>query len=486
MVTPSRRDFLKASGLATSALALGWRGVQQTGSLLSRLVEGAAPKGQPVPTVLAAWAGDALHTSVEVATLTENFKGVGVAVSTSSKMNTATFFGPAKPDSTGWSRFTLTGLTPGTKHYWQVTDSPPGQSAEVVGVASQFTTLRAPGAACTTKIAVGSCKQTAPSSEAVWNDMAAWRPDRVMDLGDFGYPNDLTTDPTTHIENWTWNAQDNGRRTIQALCAVDYIASDHDVNDSSQTKQNPPNYDDPVTKANLVAWQQVVPARMEDTRSPKHGRYRAEVEGNVRYIKVDTRSIDRSDNVSTSTDPRSSSSTMLGAVQLGWWRGQIRAAAAARQLVIMFTDPAWNGTSPGPPIPNTYSDKWPSYIYERDLMSDFAASLLGPNMFIAYGDSHILQQDDGTNEKNGFASICCGPFHRYLHAHYQSDVQWNYPSGVSQVEGKNADAMQYQRLTVTQAPGESTVTVIAEARDCTPGVSGTPKTVRTMTKTYTL
>ncbi|MGI8700241.1 MAG: alkaline phosphatase D family protein [Nocardioidaceae bacterium] len=487
-MTFSRRDFLKTSGVAASALALGWHRLVDAGNRLYARDDAAAmgDVGQPVPTVLAAWAGDALQSSVLVSALTDGFKAVGIAVSVNANMDAATFYPPSKPDATGWNRFTLTGLAPGTLYHWQVTDSPTGHGAERIGAVSHVRTLRPVGLACTTRIAVGSCKQPTPSSTAAWDDIAAWRPDRVMDLGDFGYPNDLTTDVATHIQNWTVNAQDAGRKKVQALCAVDYIASDHDTNDSAQSSSNPPNYKDPVTSANLAAWQQVVPARMEDTQSPKHGRWRAEVEGNVRFIKLDTRSLDRSDNVRKPTDPRSPTSTMLGATQLAWWKGQIRAAAAARQLVVMFSDPDWNGVSPGPPIPRTYSDKWPSYIYERDLMSDFAASLLGPNLFIAYGDSHILQQDDGTNEKNGFASICCGPFHQNLHAHFQNSVQWNYPDGVAQAEGKNRNAMQYQRLTITQRPGSSTVTVTAEARDCTPKVSGTPLTVRTMTKTYTL
>jgi hypothetical protein len=176
---------------------------------------------------------------------------------------------------------------------------------------------------------------------------------------------------------------------------------------------------------------------------------------------------------------------MLGAGQLDWLKAQIDAAVAARQLIVLMSDSAWNGTSPGPPIPVSFSDKWPSYIFERDLISDYAATA-GAQMFIVFGDSHGLQQDDGANEKNGFASICCGPFDQELHMHYQDSHQWNYPAGILEDGGPYRHAQQYHRLTIAQEPGSQVITVTADARDCSPVVDGTPLTVRTMTKTYLL
>ncbi len=438
------------------------------------------------PTVITAWAGDALQTTVQLSARTHSFTSVGIAVSLNADMSSPTYYPVADTGIPGWNQAVPDGLAPGTQYSWQATNTLADGTVQLVGPVSRFRTLYDVGTGCTTKIAVGSCKQSAPSSVAVWDDMAGWVPDRVMDLGDFGYPGYLTPDLETHVRNWAWNAQDTGRKAIQALCAVDYVISDHDVNGGETAQGNAPTFMDPTTMASLLAWEQTVPARMEDVQVPRHGRWRAEVEGNVRYLKVDTRTIDKTDNTTTPTDPTSPDSTMLGATQLAWWKGQIDAAAEARQLVVMFTDPGWNGVSPGPPIPFTYADKWPSYSFERDLMSDYAASKLGPNLFIAYGDSHLIQQDDGFSEKNGFASICCGPLHQNLHAHFQDESQFNYPTDIVEGGGKARDGMMYQRLTITQLPGEATVTVTAEARDCTPGTAGTPLTVLTMTKTYTL
>ncbi|MGI8701857.1 MAG: alkaline phosphatase D family protein [Nocardioidaceae bacterium] len=432
---------------------------------------------------MAAWAGDATQSSVELAAYTNDTTCVGLVTSANPDMSDPTSWPAAPPNAVGWNKWSLTGLAAGTRYYHQLSDTPPESPSTLIGDVSTFTTLQPTGVGCTTRIAVGSCGQTAPMNGAAFDDIVAWAPDRTVHLGDFGYPNDLSRDPSTHMNNWSLNCTDAGIRRIQAIGCMDYVISDHDVNGTGNS--NLPTYNDPVTMANLIAWQQVVPARMEDTQSPPHGRWRSDVEGSVRYVKVDTRSIDKTDTTGTPTDPGSPSSTMLGATQLAWLKGQIDAAVGARQLVVIFSDCAWNGTSPGPPIPVSYSDKWPSYTYERDLVSDYAASA-GAQLFIVFGDSHGLQQDDGTHEKNGFASICCGPFDQELHMHYQDSYQWSYPDGILDEGAPYRVAQQYQRLTISQEVGSSTITLTAEARDCSPAVVGTPLTVATLTKTFTL
>lgn len=429
------------------------------------------------------WSGDATQSTVEIAGYTNGVASVGLAVSANPDLSDATLRTGEPPNAGGWNRWSLSGLTAGTRSYYQLRDTTDEADPEPIGDVGSFRTLQAEGMPCTTRIAVGSCAQTAPTNTAAFDDIVAWAPDRTVHLGDFGYPFDLSRNPVRHMNNWSRNSVDPGIHGVQTAGCMDYIISDHDGNGTGSS--NLPTYNDPVVKASLAAWQQVVPARMEDTQAPPHGRWRAEVEGNVRFVKLDTRSIDRTDVTRAAVDPASPGSTMLGAAQLAWLKDQIAAAAAAHQLVILFTDSAWNGTTPGPPIPASFSDKWPSYQYERDLISDYAAAH-GVQLFIVFGDSHGLQQDDGSNEKNGFAAICCGPFDQNLHMHYQDSYQWSYPDGIADYGGPYRPAQQYQRLTITQEDGSSSVTVMAEARDCSPVVDGTPRTVRTMVKTYDL
>lgn len=484
-MTVDRRAVLRLGGLSSAALVLQ-RLVRGLWGQHSEAEPGASGSGAATPAlaVVALWAGDATQTTVQISSYTTRTRLVGLAVSSNADMSDATYWDAAPPNRVGWNAWSVSGLEAGTGYYYRITDTPRGQERRFIGDVARFRTLWPIGVACTTRIAVGSCNRAAPLNPAALKDIAAWQPDRMMHLGDFGYPKDLTTDVVTHMDNWSHNASAQSFQAIQLAMCMDYIVSDHDGNDNGKG-ENRSNYHDPITRSSIEAWHRVVPARMADTESPQHGRWRSDVEGNVRYVKLDTRSIDKTDTTTKPTDPRSRKSTMLGKTQRRWLLGEIAAAVANRQLVILFSDCAWNGASPGPPIPATYSDKWPSYIYERDLISDYAAAQ-GAQLLIVFGDSHGLQQDDGTNEKNGFATICCGPLDMELHMHYQDSYEWSYPYDVPEHGGPYRFAQQYQRLTISQDEGSSTITVIASARDCSPAVKGTPKTVRTMTKTYTL
>lgn len=449
---------------------------------------GTAPPPPPPAALtpgVALWAGDATQTTVEVSGYTGDLatESVGLATSLAAAMSSPTLYTAGQHGAGGFNKWSVTGLTAGTVYYHQLT-----KDGAAYGPIQKFKTLRPVGTPCTIKVAAGSCKQSSPASTAAFLDMAAWAPDRVMNLGDMGYPNYLSTDRYTHERNFAGQLVDPAMQLIQAVGAVDYITSDHDVNGSGSS--NAQNFNDPISATNLIAWGEAVPARLEDTRFPKRARYRAEVEGRVRFVKLDTRSQDKSDNTATSHDVTDSTLTMLGATQLAWVQGQINAAQTAHQLVVLWTDPAWNGKKADviplpPPIPTSYADKWPSYQYERDLISDYAAAR-AVTLFIVHGDSHGLQQDDGTNEKNGFAVVCAGPWHQNCHAHYQASYQWTYPAGMTEggTGGVTRNAMMWQRLTF--ADNGTTITVTAEARECTPKIVGsTPTTVRTMTKVIT-
>jgi phosphodiesterase/alkaline phosphatase D-like protein len=486
-MTLSRRAFLRLGAAVGAPLLLPrvvreWRERRHPGSETDALGPGAAD-GELADIV--AWSGDATQNTVEISAWTAGRTSVGVAVSLAPDMSGAEFLPSMPPNQQGWNKWSVTGLSPGTQYYHQFTDTPVGGDRHFIGDVSRFKTLRPAGVPCTITLAVGSCARTAPTIPAAFNDIVDWQPDRTVHLGDLGYPKRLTRNPATHMDNWSLNSRDAGIHRVQAMACMDYLTSDHDTNGTGDGKiGNLPTYHDPVTRANLAAWRQVAPARMEDTHQFPRGRWRSDVEGNVRFVKLDTRCLDKTDTTRRGTDPRSPDSTMLGAPQLAWLKVQIDEAVEAEQLLVLFSDCAWNGTSPGPPIPSTYTDKWPSYIYERDLISDYAAAK-GLSMLIVFGDSHVMQQDDGRHEKNGFATLCCGPFDQRPHTHYADSYQWTYPSG-SEGGGPRRRVQQYQRITIAQQVGSRHITVTAQARDCSPAVEGTPKTVRTMTKTYDL
>lgn len=424
------------------------------------------------------WTGDATQTTVEVSSHTEGASSVGLAISPSPDMSDATFFQSFPPNPVGWNKWSVSGLSPGTRYYASAVDS----NGVFFGSRATFWTLQPIGVPCTIRLAAASCAK-APTNPAAFNDIVAWAPDRFMHLGDFGYPQNLSDNPYTHMRNWAKQGADVGIRAIQDRMCMDYIASDHDTNGGRVG--NRPSYHDVITQASIAAWREVVPARMEDPREPPMARFRADIEGNIRFVKLDTRSLEKSDVQHPRVPPNWPGSTMLGQYQLDWLKAQIDAAVDQRQFILVYSDTAWNGVSPWTPlgIPLTYGDKWPSYLYERDAISDYVASA-GAKMFIVHGDTHGLQQDDGTNEKNGYAVICSSPLDAGIHMHYQDWYQWNYPSNFPEGGGPYRHAQQYQRLTIAQDPDTLVVTVTAEARDCSTEAAQTPRTVRTMVKQY--
>jgi phosphodiesterase/alkaline phosphatase D-like protein len=183
---------------------------------------------------------------------------------------------------------------------------------------------------------------------------------------------------------------------------------------------------------------------------------------------------------------------MLGDTQLAWLLAEIDAAAASGQLLCIFSDTGWYGTAALGAygrIKVSNSDKWVAYTHERDLISDRIASAYAavgktPNAIVVCSDTHALQQDSGATQRNGLASVVCGPFDQHVHAlpTFVESYEWTYPPH-SDAGGVQPRRQCYQRLTFQESvPG--TLTVTAVARDCTP--AGGPVNRRKLVKTYRL
>jgi hypothetical protein len=183
---------------------------------------------------------------------------------------------------------------------------------------------------------------------------------------------------------------------------------------------------------------------------------------------------------------------MLGATQLHWLLKEIDTAAASGQFLCIFSDTGWYGTAAlgdNGRIMVSNSDKWIAYTFERDLISDHIATAYdaygkGVNAMVVCSDTHALQQDSGATQRNGLASIVCGPFDQHAHAlpAFVSAYEWTFPPDADS-GGVKPRQRSYQRLTFDEkVPGRLTVTAVA--RDCTPGDG--PRTRRKLVRTYEL
>ena len=187
---------------------------------------------------------------------------------------------------------------------------------------------------------------------------------------------------------------------------------------------------------------------------------------------------------------------MLGADQLAWFKSEIWAAAAAGQFSQIFTDPGWNGRADVDIVTGiivrSNSDKWCAYISERDEISDFikesyAAHGKGVNAAIAHSDTHGIQQDE-TDEKNGILVWCCGPLDQGVHIlpTFHANYDYTFPEWAANDQAdRNVQKKMYQQMTWAEGP-EHQLTLTVTARNCTPKDPGTPLSLRTLTKVYTL
>lgn len=455
-------------------------------------------------------AGHSQQTTMELsgftglALITDN---IGLNRSAVIGMTSVTSYTAAPHDATGHSRWSVTGLTANTTYYWQLT-----QNGTPVGPIIKTKTSVAVGTTTTLKLAVWGCKQNAPASTAVSDDIAAWSGyTRSYNLGDNGYPSDLGITPAEHGANFARQSTDPARMQLAALSEIGNTISDHDTN-GAHGISNQPNYHDPTTAESILCWPLNNPVRMDDVRSPKRDRGVITYEGNFVIMQPDTRSWDKTDNrITAGIGPRDTGQTMLGAIQLARFLTAIDAAAAAHKFIVWLTDPAWNGLAQIDPdngkIMLSNCDKWPAYAYERDLISDraktaFTAAGSTINMVIGHSDSHALQYDDGTHpwsDKNGIKVFCGGPFCQNYHALFGPDspedppgsglqpyrgYQEQFPADAGR-DGRAATKMMYAQVTLDNSSAPTVAMTIA-GRNCTPK-DGTPSTViGPYTTNYTL
>lgn len=463
---------------------------------------GNPPPAPPLnPAMTAVRPGVATNDTIHIAVYTGDRSVsdvIGLNVSTDSGMAGPTLHSLGVHDAAGMNKLVLAGLTPNTRYYHQaVVNGTP------VGAICSLKTTQVAGTPCTIKRAVGGCQQSPPASLVAFKDMTgandAWVAQRIVHLGDDTYPEPsaLTDDPISHEISYAQAMCDSWSLFVAAAgLGLNKEISDHDCNNTAGG--NASNFNDPTTIASIAAWDIAVPAPMADIRVPKHARYWSEVEGNVRFVYLDGRTIDRTDTRKTGVAPDAVDSVMIDPIQENWLYDEATLAAAAGQMLIVFSDTAFLGVSPFDPppagngIPVTYSDKWASYTVQRDRIDLTLASIMPittghPNVEIWSSDSHALQYGVSAN---GIKCRTCGPFDQNLHAHYQSSYTRTYPAntkGDTQTGGTGnltAQRQQYMRMDIVESPA-GTFTVTAGMRDCSPKVVGdTPVTEFTDVTVY--
>jgi phosphodiesterase/alkaline phosphatase D-like protein len=330
----------------------------------------------PAPVVWI-WSGALAPTSASVvARVRDPQAEVRLAVSTSADLAEPRWFPSSRrpTEDPGVVRFDLTGLAPGTRYRYAVE-----VDAQLVRErAGQLRTI--PDGAASFTFAFGNCTRTG-SNGSVFDRIREAGPDLLIHLGDFAYMDFWTDDRAAVREMYDTQLTTPAMDALVRSVPVAYMWDDHDFgpNDADSTAGSGP--------AVQVVYREVVPHADLPAGSGPEAVYQSFVLGRVRFILTDSRS-----ERSPKSAPDDASKTMFGAAQWAWLRGELDAAATARQVVVLVTSVPWNG------VARVGADDWAGYTTERRRLADAVAGAgLADQMLMIAGDAHMLAIDDGTN-----------------------------------------------------------------------------------------
>jgi len=365
-----------------------------------------------------------------------------------------TYVSAQTPDQYGYVRHSVTGLSPYTRYYCQLLDTPPGGTEMAVGNVGTCKTLATPGTPQSFTFAVASCVNNAdetPGPDTALNDWITWGADLNIFTGDYTYADPNFTDQPSQIGTFEYMTWFFGMEPITRTAWGYYCRSNHDSTTTAGGVDD--DSDNLWTAANLVAAQEIFPqGTLGDTvNSPVHSLCQSWVQGRVRFIMLDIRNIDRSPGANTDNG----SKTMLGATQLAWLQAQL---IEPEPLKIIITDTQWLGTT----VPSIGSDnelgKWWSYQTERAAIVNamIASWSRMRNVLLIHGDFHgVAVATAGQSAANAGGDIpvyCAAPMRQTGAATYNPGTFTAYYNATS------GECRQYGRVAITDTGG-STITV---------------------------
>lgn len=286
-------------------------------------------------------------------------------------------------DAEGFGIVDVTGLAPATTYAVTVTSD---EGARVVHRA-----VTAPVDARAVRVAISADLDPIPEFEnGLISQIAMAEPDVFLSIGDFPYTDDgpdvaVTVDAYRQRHLLLRTAA--SVRPLWECCALASIYDDHEFRndwDAHFVAMEGDRY-----AAAMQVWDEFFPLR----NTVGDRRYRSFRWGaNLEVFVLDCRRFRSSD-----ADPDGPGKTMLGATQLAWFLGAIKASAAAFKLVL---------TS----IPLDFGngdDHWASFAHERDYL--FGQLLgIGGVLFVS-GDQHWFAAH---RHAHGIREIQCGPIAR--------------------------------------------------------------------------
>ncbi|QGH76417.1 hydrolase [Streptomyces phage Daubenski] len=353
------------------------------------------PVGDAPPTTVAMRQGLCDKDKIRVLARTSSTSSVRLAVSLSSDMSSPVYSSSVTPDSDGYSKLTVTGLSSDTK-YWYCLELNGVLNTSVTGVSRTFPVNGS------FSFLAASCSFTA-SNHAVFDGMRTRTgPDSLparffAHLGDVHYEHAsyssnpiAPNDPVEHRTNYENSLMTARQQALWRDIPVSHTYSDNDFCGSNSDSTY-------AARPAIISVRHQIMIDPPLPDSGGNGLWRTWVVGRVRFIQTDSRTY-----MSAKGSTDNSSKTMLGAEQKAWLKTQL---LQPELLKVWFHDQAWGGvaTNPG------NNDTWQAFNTERVEIGNFISSNQVKVVYI-HGDSHRLSADDGVlNTRGGFPTISCAP-----------------------------------------------------------------------------
>lgn len=352
------------------------------------------------PVLKYAWVGDPRTDGFTVACRATDADSLRLAVSTDSGLASPTYTSAIAPDSDGYAKLRVTGLTQNTRYYWAVevdgtlTTSMSGQARTMPSATK-----------ASFKFASSSCHDYNLSSSFGWMKTRALNDDWLffVHLGDLGYPYITASGVPIAPDNIATLRTDRQIYLEAETCMNFYrnVVTQYTYSDGDGAGTNSDGtWAAFVSGAVQSAYRQQTP--LPQTMPLSTSQARSWVVGRVRFILTDERTMA---SARGATDD--SSKSKLGTAQKAWFKAEIDAAVTAGQVVVWLGDGPWAGT---PQTPSGTIDVWRVYNTERVELGNYI-STSGVKLIRIHGDTHTLAADSGVNNPyGGFPFISAAPF----------------------------------------------------------------------------
>jgi len=353
---------------------------------------GGPPPVGTTPTTMR-WVGVPTSTTIPIVSRTTSGATATCSlwVSTAADLSNAAQTAVLAPDSRGYVRHNVTGLSANKLYYYQVQIGG-NLASDTIGT---FRTAPVPMTPAAT-FGFGFASGSNDGVGTAFANCAARNPAFVLHTGDFHY-NDYADGGLNEVyasmESKIGSGPNTGSgavavpalKTLLATRSNAYCWSDHDAGGNNSSG---PDHAIPLVN-------QMYRALVPTPALPANGTYYAWTWGRVRFILCDTRSFKTPEGTDASPTADGSSHMVFGNTQRLWLKDQFDQSLHPEKLKFMIVDLPWNGPT-SERVGN--ADEMKAYGWERTQIHDLIKAA-GANVIIVHGDAHSIAADSGANNR---------------------------------------------------------------------------------------